>query len=243
MGPETAPTPEVGKAEVKKVRRENLASLYQGFLTGIVRLQAGRQTLGDPEAFRQRMRAALRDAQREATAIGYTADDIRDAEFAIAAFLDEVILTSTDPGRQQWAQNPLGVDLFDEAAAGDVFFERLDSLKTRRNSTSLADLLEVYLLCLLLGFEGRHAGRKGEIHSHIDWLRRRIETIRRPETRITPEAIPSVKAGLPRISDSPPASQQWRLMILIAAGAAFVLFLLLKLNLSWFAGQIESMRG
>ena len=189
------------------------------------------------------MRTALHDAQREATVIGYGGDDIRDAEFAIVAFLDEVILTSSDPGRQQWAQNPLGVDLFDEAAAGDVFFERLESLKTRRNSTSLADLLEVYLLCLLLGFEGRFAGRKGDIHSHIDWLRKRIESIRGRESRITPEAVPTVKGAQPRVSPIPPASQQWRLTILVAAAAAFVLFLLLKLNLSWFAGQIESMRG
>jgi hypothetical protein len=49
---------------------ENLALLYQGLLTGIVRMQAGRQHITDGESFRRRTKAALQDVEREAVSAG-----------------------------------------------------------------------------------------------------------------------------------------------------------------------------
>jgi len=244
MNPTAAPASEGILAELRRGRRDNLALLYQGFLTGIVRLQARRQQLGDAESFRERMKTALGDVQREATVLGYSSDDIRSAEFAIVAFLDEVILASDEPGRQQWAKQTLAVELFDEAAAGDVFFERLEALRTRQNTQHLADLLEVYVTCLLLGFEGRHVGLKGEIHASVEWARRRIDTIRQPESRLTPEAVP------PRRNEAPPEApaanqgpwfKKWRRVVLITAGLTFGAYLLMYVALRLSAGDIAAM--
>ena len=68
-------------------KRESLAYLYQGFFTGIVRLQARRQHLGDPEPFRERMKGALKDVRREATSLGYPPEDIDSTEFAVRMIL------------------------------------------------------------------------------------------------------------------------------------------------------------
>src|SRR5215469_3416394 len=88
MPPVNAPNP-VSKSDI-------LALLYQRILTGIVRIQAGRQALGDLEVFRRRMKAALQEAEKEAMRAGYGPAEIREAEFAVVAFLDETILSSKE---------------------------------------------------------------------------------------------------------------------------------------------------
>src|SRR5438309_1967330 len=159
-------------------RSETLALLYQGILTGIVRIQAGRQPLADLETFRKRMKAALLEVEREAGIAGYRPVDIREAEFAVVAFLDETILSSKEPKAEEWRKRPLNVDLFGQAIAGDVFFDKLADTERRPDSPQLAELLEVYLLCLLLGFEGRFAPPlRGEAYRIMERLRGRIESI------------------------------------------------------------------
>lgn len=220
-------------------KRESLANLYQGFFTGIVRLQSRRQPLGDPDAFRARMKSALNDVRREAIAMGHSPEDINDTEFAVVAFLDEVILTSDDPARHVWAKKTLNVEMFGEAVAGEIFFDRLDSYRKRVDSPALADLLEAYLLCLLLGFEGRYAGMKGEIHAISSHLRSRIEGIRQPDPRLTPEAIPPLEK---RPFAPKPASviPPWKRVTLVAIAAAMLIFLLLKLQLLWTIRGLDS---
>lgn len=227
---------------LRSTRQENLAYAYQGVLTGVVRLQAKRQSMGDPEKFRSRMKTALHDIRREAATLGYSAEDLKDAEFAAVAFLDEVILTSDERGRESWAKQTLGVELYGEASAGDVFFERLESFKSRRDSQHLADLLEVFLLCLLLGFEGRYAGMKGEIHSTIDRLRRRIDGIRQPDLRLAPGLVQPANSPAPARAPVPQFSN-WRFVILISGAAALAVFLLLKLHLLWLGGRVAEYLG
>ena len=225
--------------ESTRSKRESLANLYQGFFTGIVRLQSRRQQIGDSDAFRARMKSALRDVRREATAIGHSPEDINDTEFAVVAFLDEVILTSDDPARHAWAKKTLNVEMFGEAVAGEVFFDRLESFRKRTDSPGLADLLEAYLLCLLLGFEGRYAGMKGEIHAISSRLRSRIEAIRQPDPRLTPEAVPPLEKRMPApklVRATPP----WKLVSLGAIGVAVLIFLLLKLQLWWAVRGLDS---
>jgi type VI secretion system protein ImpK len=166
---------------------ENLPLLYQGLFTGIVRLQGQRQRLPDGESFRRRTKATLQEIERVAVAGGYDVRDVRDCHFAVIAFLDETILHSKDPVRAEWEQLTLQQDLFGQADAGVVFFEKLEQFRARRDSAQLADVLEVYLLCLLLGFEGRYVGgRRGELEGLMESLRMRIEYIRGPADQISP---------------------------------------------------------
>jgi type VI secretion system protein ImpK len=168
---------------------ENLPLLYQGLLTGIIRLQSERQKLPDGESFRRRTKATLQEIERVAIAGGYDGRDVRDTHFAVVAFLDEMILNSKDPVRAEWEQRTLQQDLFGTTDAGVVFFDRLDQFRSRRDSEQLADVLEVYLLCLLLGFEGRYTGRLGELQGLVETLRMRVEYIRGPADRIVPVAV------------------------------------------------------
>src|SRR5947209_19964797 len=88
-------------------RRENLALLYQGLFTGIVRIQSGKQQIQNAEMFRRRMKEALAEVTREAMKRNYAAEHTMDSDFAMVAFQDEVILTSNDSCSNVWKKKPL----------------------------------------------------------------------------------------------------------------------------------------
>lgn len=212
---------------------ENLAFLHQGLFTIIVRLQAGREQIPEAQGFRARAKRLLLDAENEAKRVGYEADDIKDASLAIVAFLDSVVLNSSEAGRAEWIRQSLAEELFQIANAGEVFFEKLEELRGRRNSQDLADVLEVYVLCLLLGFEGRYSERqRAELDSVRDKTRRRIDDIRgRPELLSPSALLPESPSAPP-----PPPLSVWssRRYLIVAAGsvaAAIILFIFLKLDL------------
>jgi type VI secretion system protein ImpK len=218
---------------------ENLALLYQGLLTGIVRLQAGRQQVPDVESFRRRTKANLQEIERAAAASGYDANDLRVTHFAVIAFLDSVMLRMNDAIRHEWERKTLQQELFGQTDAGVVFFEKLDQLRSRRDSAQLADMLEVYLLCLLLGFEGRYSGMRGELDAVVERTRSRIELLRGPRGPISPSAqLPAETAvAAPQSRQAP-----LRLYAAVAAGSVILmllLFILFKLNLISYAEQIR----
>jgi type VI secretion system protein ImpK len=145
-------------------RPENLALIYQEVLTAIERLRANRQGVNDANAFRHHTREAIKTASNAALAAGYAADDVKLATFATVAFLDESVLNSQNPIFADWLRKPLQEELFGTHIAGEVFFQHLQQILGRNDSSDLGDLIEVYYLCLVLGFYGRYsAGDRGEL--------------------------------------------------------------------------------
>lgn len=217
-----------------------LALIYQGLLTGTVRIQAGRQTLENPDAFRNRVKAALKEAEREAGLSGYSADEIRDAQFAVVAFLDEVILSTRVAGYEQWSKKTLNVEMFGEAIAGEVFFDKLKQIEGRRDSPRSVELLELYLLCLLLGFEGRYSGPyRAELYEIRERLRRRVEGERGLDYKLSPALAIARSNSLPE-EPAADGARWWWWAAGLAAGTA-VLFLLLKLHLLWRLSELDSL--
>jgi type VI secretion system protein ImpK len=121
-------------------------------LTAIIRIESGRQPIVDADAFQKRMESLLSEIGREALKIGVLNENVENANCAVLAFLDETIQRSQDPNRSRWT--PMASRATAQRSTGDTFFESLDKLRGRPDSPDLADLLEVYCLCLLLGYEG-----------------------------------------------------------------------------------------
>jgi type VI secretion system protein ImpK len=96
--------------------------------------------------------AAFRSA---ALAAGYAKDTVEDAVYALYAAIDEAVLASPARFRRAWEAQPLQLKEFGDQLAGEHFFDRLEEI--RKRSTSHAEVAEVYHLCLMLGFKGRHA--------------------------------------------------------------------------------------
>ena len=88
--------------------------------------------------------------------------DIQKAKHAIVALIDETL---------KW-ESRLERRYFDSMVAGDEFFDRLDEmLKQSRNISKDSDfpydVLEVYYICLTLGFSGRYIGDTERLQEYI----------------------------------------------------------------------------
>jgi type VI secretion system protein ImpK len=109
----------------------------------------------DQAGFADRMTGFLGDVDRSARALGIPADDVTAAKYAFCAAVDEIILGSDYAIREAWETRPLQLRLFGDQLAGEHFFQRLEDLRAKGSAHLQA--LEVYHLCLLLGFQGRFA--------------------------------------------------------------------------------------
>lgn len=239
-----APASTFGVAPVKEPERihklDRLALLYEGILTAIVRVQTRRQQVDDIEAFRSRMKQALREISDAAARRGYSADDVREANFAVVAFLDETILTSQESGSTQWAGKSLGEELFDQRSAGELFFKRLETLRANRDSPELAEVLEVYYLCLLLGYEGKFAGgAKAELQLLMTNLRERIERIFGRNAEFSPDAVLPDEALPSAVSVVDPLNRQITMFAIAALLLAILCFVGFSLQLSSKSADVE----
>lgn len=225
-------------AERPRPKLDRLALLYEGILTATVRVQGGRQQVQDSESFRTRMKQALREIASTAARKGYTAEDVQEANFAVVAFLDESILTA-DPSATEWAQKSLGEELFGQRSAGEMFFKRLDTLRANRDSQSLAEVLEVYYLCLLLGYEGKFAGgSKAELQLLMTNLRDRIERIFGPNPEFSPDAaLPDEPVAIALPAD--PLNMQVRMFALAAVVLAVLCFMVFSFHLSSKSSDVQ----
>ena len=219
--------------------RGNLALIYQEVLTAITRFRSNRQAATDASVFRNQMKAAIKAAETSAMASRYPAEDTRLATFAVVAFLDESILNSNNPVFADWPRMPLQEELFGGHTAGEIFFQCIDRLLARGDTPQLADLLEVYALCLLLGYRGRYSlsGQEG--------IRTVLEAIRDKILRIRGKAGPlSPNWFVPQDAVQSKAYDPWLRRLVFGAAAVFLLALILfvgfKLSLSSGASGLHS---
>lgn len=114
----------------------------------------------DPETLRLRCDQLLAEWVARCQRAGADAAHLDAAKYAWVALIDERILRSDLPVAGAWLANPLQMRHFDSFAAGEEFFTRLESLRHPRTAEA-ADPLEVYHLCLCLGFTGKHSDEPG----------------------------------------------------------------------------------
>jgi len=209
---------------------DNLAMALQEVLTATVRVRARRQQVSDAESFRAQIREALRTAEQHCRQRGYSADEVRLAIYAVVAFLDETVLRSANPVFSRWPGKPLQEEIFGGNVAGETFFQNLENLLRSNDSPTIADLLEVYGLCLLLGYQGRYTvGGQGELDSMKRAIAAKIERIRGAEP-LAPHWAPA-GGGTLRTSGDPMV----RTLLWVACGCAvvaLVLFVVFKITLS-----------
>jgi type VI secretion system protein ImpK len=92
----------------------------------------------------------------------------------------------------EWGRRPLQEEVFGGAMAGELFFQYLQQLLGRQDSEDLADVLEVYQLCLLLGFKGRYSVTHGsELQVIAAHVAQKIERARGRPGELSPRWRPS----------------------------------------------------
>ncbi len=153
-------------------------ALQEAFTVG-VRLRGSRQAAPDAQSFRQRVKQLLTLADDEARRAGYAPEYVRLAVFAYIAFLDESVLNSGLPIFAEWPRQPLQEEIFGEHVAGETFFRYLQELMARQDSPELADVLEVFALCMLLGFRGKYsAGGQATLQALVNAVQEKVLRIR-----------------------------------------------------------------
>lgn len=128
--------------------------MHEGFFA-LALLREGHVPEAGGDGLRAALTAWLAGLAPAADRLGVDAEDLRLASFAFAALADEIVLGSSLPVRDAWRRRPLQLELFGEQLAGERFFEHLERL--REQGPRRLALLQVFHLCLLLGFRGRYA--------------------------------------------------------------------------------------
>ena len=139
----------------------------------------------DAPVLAARLQPLLAAAQQEALAIGTTEEDMRSALFAVAAWVDETLLTCDWPAVEAWQRLLLQRQFFGLSNAGVAFFERLAKL-----GDGQADVEEVYVLCLSMGFKGRF-GHGGDARELADI---RLRAMRRVLAHASANGLPEAAA-------------------------------------------------
>ena len=177
-------------ARSAQLRPENLAAIFQEGLTVVVRLRSGRLQVAEATEFRRQFQELLRASEVKSRERGYSAPAINLAILAVVAFLDESVLLQEQRGLTQWRGNPLSLALYGDNRAGEKFFENLRKLLVQPDNDELADVLEVFYLCLLLGYKGMYGVTPGgELNSLCGQLANRIVQIRQSTLQLSPASV------------------------------------------------------
>jgi type VI secretion system protein ImpK len=112
------------------------------------------EDLGDPAALRKLISYYISLFEKNCKAINVDAESINEAKYALVALLDETVLSIPGNCRDYWFTRPLQLDLFGDNIAGEEFFNKLQKLLVSPEKKK--DILEIYYICLSLGFEGKY---------------------------------------------------------------------------------------
>jgi len=141
----------------------------------IFHIRGGRDP-GHPDTLRKEIALHLQDVDRRGKKLGLAEEDVKATRYALCALIDETILNSQWAFKDQWTDRPLQLEYFGEHMAGERFFDLLE--RVRQKGSRKVDLLEVFCLTLIFGFQGKYKlhgaeGLKnlvselvGEINSH-----------------------------------------------------------------------------
>jgi type VI secretion system protein ImpK len=107
------------------------------------------------EVFGDKILRYLDEFDRKAQQMRAEPADIEAAKYAYCATLDEIVLAAHFPQWQEWERTPLQLRVFGDQLAGEHFFDRLEELRSK--SRHHLQALQVFHMCLLLGFHGKYA--------------------------------------------------------------------------------------
>jgi type VI secretion system protein ImpK len=119
-----------------------------GLLDRIERNQA-------PEATLARAGIEYRLNQAE-QAIGHGHEQWKLAKYALVAWIDELLIDAPWEGRGYWKEHSLEMKLFKGATAHETFYLRAEEAKGQ----ATRDALEVFYVCVVLGFRGVYRNPK-----------------------------------------------------------------------------------
>lgn len=148
-----------------------------GVLLALVAQLRATAAHADPAALRIQLLDRVAEFEAVAAAHGVPRPQIGAARYLLCTFLDEVVAATPWGASGVWAERNLLQEFHDEREGGRKAFELLNRLSA--DAAANADLLELFCVCLALGFEGRFRGQP-DGRAQLDALAARLQALVRP---------------------------------------------------------------
>ena len=197
-----------------------------GVLLGLVPRLRATTAHADPGGLRLQLLEWIAQFESVAGANGVARPKITAARYLLCTFVDEVIAQTPWGADSGWAERTLLQEFHEERWGGEKAFQLLERLGQEPEAN--ADLLELFDVCLQLGFEGRYRGAP-DGRAQLEAIAARVRDVTRPREAASPRALSLRWQGVPmRERDDIVALPLWAVL---ALAAAVVLGLWLALNL------------
>ncbi|WP_223513057.1 type IVB secretion system protein IcmH/DotU [Pseudomonas sp. GL-R-26] len=219
--------------------KPTLKDLVQDFISMALIVRKGRQVTS-VSAFEASVDTFFKALERDARGANYSVEQVKDTQYALCAFLDESVLRSGDNElRRHFELQPLQFRYFGVHLAGEGFFEKIDAL--RGDVKQNLDVLEVYHLCLALGFEGKFSlGQKDQLRYLANTLGQDIARFRKTPKALSPDwALPDQVSQM--LHHEVPLWLYLALIALVCAGVYLTLDWLLAKDVAALSEQISQL--
>lgn len=166
---------------------QNLTTLCTDIFIIIIKMRDS-EDLGETAALRKLIMYYLVQFEKNCAVAGFSAEFIHSVKYALVAVLDETVLSIPGEARNFWITSPMQLEIFGDSIAGEEFYNKLDKLLIDPDKNSAA--LEVFYICLCLGFQGKYLlGQSEEREEIISRLARTIVKANKKLETISPHAI------------------------------------------------------
>ncbi|KAB0480235.1 type VI secretion system protein ImpK [Pseudomonas reinekei] len=219
--------------------KPTLKDLVQDFISMALIVRKGRQVTS-VSAFEASVDTFFNSLERDARSANYSVEQVKDTQYALCAFLDESVLRSEENElRRHFELQPLQFRYFGVHLAGEGFYEKIDSL--RGDVKQNLDVLEVYHLCLALGFEGKFTiGQKDQLRYIANTLGQDIARFRKTPKALSPDwALPDQVSQMLR--HEVPLWLYLALIALVCVGVYLTLDWLLGKDVAALSEQISQL--
>lgn len=190
------------------------------------------------EMLHHRMKGYVEELLRKAADMGFSHQDAQDLAYPLVALIDEVALTKGEAIRLFWQSNLLQMSFFNENIAGENFFTRLQGLRSENHRH---EVIRVYYLCLVLGFQGRYRVRGGDLE-----LMTMIDSIQKELARTRVYNAETLSPQGERPEEALMSSRRVGPLLFLSGGAVAlalliygILFITLNLTVSGVRNEIE----
>ncbi len=170
-----------------------LVRCYGPLIYLAMRLRDGEEPTAEPVRFRQSILERLDRSRNNALQQGFQKGEISDADYAVTALLDETVLVREGSLRDAWIVRTLQLERYGTEQGGERFFELLRG--GGASGSPRAELMELYLLCLMAGFAGKYQGDPMKLKRLTEGLQSALKT----KLGESPRALsPNTRGGLPK---------------------------------------------
>lgn len=199
------------------------------------------EDLGEPAPLQKLINYYLNLFKKNCATLGVDAETIDEAMYALIALIDETVLSVPGPCRDYWFNKPLQLEYFGDNLAGEGFYNKLQKMLLAPEKKK--DVLEIYYICLSLGFEGKY--KMGNTEDRVAIMEDLGRKIRRTRMRVSAELSPhgrSTDAVAPKKKGNAAPYPLWLAAAVFTGAAAAAWVLLLVRNNAQFNGVFELIR-